>query len=54
MPKRLTKTQKKRLAMDILGKSQKLYIAGRIMTMKDYEAIYQIVKRMEGRIDKGM
>ena len=54
MAKRLTKSQKKRLAQDILGKAQKLYIAGRLMTMKDYEAIYQIVKRIEGRIEKGM
>ena len=55
MPKKLTKTQQRRLAQEILSKSKKLwdhvdYRHPAVMTTKDYVAIEAIVSRVMKRI----
>ncbi len=54
MSRKRTKTQRKKLVKDMLGKAQSLYIQDFpvIMSMKDYDAIRNICDRIMKRIDK--
>jgi hypothetical protein len=56
VPKRLTKTQVKRLYSDILSKSRKLWMtpyatpAGELMTTPDYLAIEKIIRKYQKKM----